>query len=967
MRQATIILLCVTAICSYYRTQINAENCIECESKTLFCRDKKKNSLEELLPDVNLTFIPTVKRLVLDKNNILLSKEDLNILVKNFSSLRFLDLRSNNIQDLEAFSSNLSTLKELEEIDFESNKIKEIPEDILKKMPKLSVLKLSGNVINKIPEKLLENNTELKALVLSNNKISKIEANDIKDGNKLEALLVNGNPLEDLDWPVIKKMKNLRTLNIRNIKAPNDEGFSFILNPRIFYEKTQLKFIFTSVYADCCNIKRMENLTKTKKDKNKKEWVCQFKNNDPKVKEECAVRISSGDLEDTYQGHVEVNKEGKGVWEKLKSTNWTMEDANVVCREVGHGPALEFTSANHYEKRKKQDPKIYPENIPGSHMWNRACNGSEYSILRCQKRNGGSHLFPDAGVGVRCRSLDERIDKICTERNETFDCKDKKLKNLPWQDKNDTKYKMIDLRENEIRWIQDTTSLKYFKSLETLYLSGNGLAWLHDGVFEIKSLITLDLNTNNLKFIIGELKDAQLKKQDWFKGLNNLQSLDISSNQLTSWPSNVFLPLKSIQNMSMRNNRFKEFHNRFFEHLGSLQRLDISTNPGLIILNWVELLKYLSNLKHLTTDRFTDCCFVEAILSDAECVAPADSLASCEEMIKYPALIVLMWFLVVLTIGGNIFALLMRLVKDDQNRVQNMFICSLSFSDMLMGVYLAGIINQQIATKGEYYKHDYSWRSGILCKIFGIISVISSEVSVFTLVFIAYDRFLHIVHAMEFRKIGYRTAVFLLFSTWACCTVIAVLPAMIDSYFYDNLRREGFYGTNSICMPLQLPGEDTIAWEYCLAVFGALNFIAAIYLIVSYCQMFYSSYSSAKESKNNTRLGVHTTMAKRFAAVVFTDVCCWVPIAMLLLLSLVRAINDGGNELYMWFSICVIPINSAINPILYTLSTPLFWEKVKATIKKMLFCLSQDRRNVGKSVGSDNPKLITKIKRDKKA
>ncbi len=43
------------------------------------------------------------------------------------------------------------------------------------------------------------------------------------------------------------------------------------------------------------------------------------------------------------------------------------------------------------------------------------------------------------------------------------------------------------------------------------------------------------------------------------------------------------------------------------------------------------------------------------------------------------------------------FALLMRLVKDDNNRVQNMFICSLSFSDMLMGVYLIGIINQEIA------------------------------------------------------------------------------------------------------------------------------------------------------------------------------------------------------------------------------------------------------------------------------
>ena len=133
-------------------------------------------------------------------------------------------------------------------------------------------------------------------------------------------------------------------------------------------------------------------------------------------------------------------------------------------------------------------------------------------------------------------------------------------------------------------------------------------------------------------------------------------------------------------------------------------------------------------------------------------------------------------------------------------------------------------------------------------------------------------------------------------------------------------------------MPLQLPGEKAIAWEYCLAVFGVLNFIGAIFLIVVYCRMFYSSYRSAQDSGNDTRLGVHTTMAKRFAAVVFTDVCCWVPIAMLLILSLVRVVNDNGKQLYMWFSICVIPINSAINPILYTLSTPVFWQKVRDTI-----------------------------------
>ena len=336
------------------------------------------------------------------------------------------------------------------------------------------------------------------------------------------------------------------------------------------------------------------------------------------------------------------------------------------------------------------------------------------------------------------------------------------------------------------------------------------------------------------------------------------------------------------------------------------------------------------------TSLFRDCCYVKTLLPKASCEGPEDRIASCERMIKDPLLRYIMWFLAVLTIGGNIFALFMRCVKDDSSRVQNLLICSLGCSDLLMGIYLAGIITQEIETSGEYYKHDYNWRTSTQCKVFGIIAVISSEVSVFTLVFIAYDRYLHIVHAIEFKKIGYRTAIFLLTITWLGCTAIAVIPATIDSYFYDNVRRQG---AHSFCMPLQLPGEDKVVWKYCLVFLAVLNFVGAVYLILAYCRMFYSSYMSAQNSNNNTRLGVHTAMAKRFTAVVFTDVCCWVPIAVLLLLSLTRVINDTGNEIYMWLSICIIPINSAINPILYTFSTPLFWKKMKEIIKKMLCCV----------------------------
>lgn len=280
----------------------------------------------------------------------------------------------------------------------------------------------------------------------------------------------------------------------------------------------------------------------------------------------------------------------------------------------------------------------------------------------------------------------------------------------------------------------------------------------------------------------------------------------------------------------------------------------------------------------------------------------------------------------------------MRLTETDENRVQNLLVSSLCVSDMLMGVYLVGIIDKEISTLGSYYKYDLEWRSSSSCHTFGAFSVISSEVSVFTLVIIAYDRFLHVVRALDFKEINYPTAVTMLALTWTTCTIIAVIPSVVTPYFNDKILNTGFYGTSSICLPLQLPGERATAWEYCLTIFGVLNFVAAMYLIVAYIRMFYSSYKSAREAGNSIRMNDHPKMATRFATIVFTDVCCWVPIAMLLFLSLGRAVTDADNTLYAYFSICIIPINSAINPILYTVGTPFFWRKITAYFKKISCC-----------------------------
>ena len=65
-------------------------------------------------------------------------------------------------------------------------------------------------------------------------------------------------------------------------------------------------------------------------------------------------------------------------------------------------------------------------------------------------------------------------------------------------------------------------------------------------------------------------------------------------------------------------------------------------------------------------------------------------------------------------------------------------------------------------------------------------------------------------------------------------------------------------------------------------------------------------------------------MAIKMGLIVLTDMMCWLPIIILSIL-----VQTGRHTVtphtYTWIVTFVLPINSAINPFLYTLATAIFY------------------------------------------
>ena len=104
-----------------------------------------------------------------------------------------------------------------------------------------------------------------------------------------------------------------------------------------------------------------------------------------------------------------------------------------------------------------------------------------------------------------------------------------------------------------------------------------------------------------------------------------------------------------------------------------------------------------------------------------------------------------------------------------------------------------------------------------------------------------------------------------------------------------------------------------------IIVFIGFNLLCFIALAVLYIQIFYLARSSSQSVQSSAQ-NKEIKMALKMSAIVLTDFFCWIPLAIVCVLVQCSAITVGP-DMYAWIVGLILPINSAINPFLYTLAS----------------------------------------------
>ncbi|NP_001315182.1 relaxin receptor 2 [Cynoglossus semilaevis] len=473
---------------------------------------------------------------------------------------------------------------------------------------------------------------------------------------------------------------------------------------------------------------------------------------------------------------------------------------------------------------------------------------------------------------------------------------------------------------------------QHMPSLDWLDLEGN----------QIQTLNYSLLNTCS-KLRVLFLMDNMIKRvpENTFLSLWKLTELNLSSNRIRELPKNTFKSLSnSLLRLNVSHNPLLQIQPSHFNHLTQLQSLALE---GIEIPDiQTKMFLPMKNLSHIYFKKFQYCSYAPHVRS---CKPNTDGISSFEDLLANVVLRVSVWVIAFITCFGNLFVIGMRSLIRAENNLHAACIKVLCCADCLMGVYLFFVGVFDVKFRGQYNRNALLWMESVECRTIGFLAMLSSEVSVLLLTYLTLEKFLVIVFPFSNLRPGKLQTGVVLASIWVLGFIIAAVPLMNEEVFGN------YYGRNGVCFPLHSDRQEKpTAKGYSTGIFLGLNVVAFLVIVFSYFSMFYSIYKTGINATDlRSRLHRDVAVANRFFFIVFSDALCWIPIFLVKILSLLKVEIPG--TISSWVVIFILPINSALNPILYTLTTSFFREQVEVLLCRWQrrHILKKDRKSLTSS------------------
>ena len=472
----------------------------------------------------------------------------------------------------------------------------------------------------------------------------------------------------------------------------------------------------------------------------------------------------------------------------------------------------------------------------------------------------------------------------------------------------------LDLSRNDIR---NVTPLIGLSNLLYFYINDNQVTSIDREAFKYSTSILLLNLVRNPVVLIASYS---------FLPLHKLSSLDLNHLHLQELSHFTFAGLDKCLSLNLSNNRLRELQWGMFEGLTNLRVLDIRRNNLVVITSVIT--KALPRIKVVHLDNIQFCCLFEKATTCYGATVYGDE--SCDYLIPNTMARYVGWITATLSLILNLGSFVCWRKRGDISVIA-VAVCGLNSSDLLMGVSLFLVLFMDFQSRGAFVaQYSATWRETCQCLLASYLSVISYQLSMTFLAIIYFFRLYAIRFPFKvkrnkpYRKIAIITVLSFSLSlglgTWLL-------------YSYQSGSTVHIKAVNSMCnIAPVIKNTNAFNPGYITILFTNMS----LYSVITTCAWLIVHDTNSQLRSMST--GLLPTSPKRILdsrqliiKIILTWTCTTVSFLGLMVTS-AGIFESILGDINQWLAFLALPLNSIVNPALYTFCTPQFLSSLTRTL-----------------------------------
>ena len=306
----------------------------------------------------------------------------------------------------------------------------------------------------------------------------------------------------------------------------------------------------------------------------------------------------------------------------------------------------------------------------------------------------------------------------------------------------------------------------------------------------------------------------------------------------------------------------------------------------------------------------------------------------------------------ILIIIGNSLVLLATWREKSLHQPNKYFIACLAVADLFVGIFIGPV-------KVYGLSMDYESLSDMsihLCRFMLWADTLVLTASVYTLIFISFDRYFKISKPLQYRsRMTTSKSLIIIFFIWLISSAFATYAATPDSGSYGFLA-----GGGKLCLEFVDVSDETLSKRrvFYTILFVTVVFLPALVILVMYALIFAVAHKRQKILRKG-ELGVASTVQKERSVllqdlkivrmllmIVGVFIFCWFPFVIYCLIDIYNPeiIDWNSSSLTYLYSvripiafIIILPLfNSVCNPIMYACLDQSYREAFKHLFQKVM-------------------------------